>query len=445
MTDPRPAVTDTSRGRALAAGLIVCFFFLIPAVALIASGFNEKTSYGDQLIYHLPTIQSFARQWPRPDLSNYNSATTPGYHLLLAAVLHYTSASVDGLRLASALLVCGLIFTLVWHVVRLAGFSAGLILCGPLICSNYVFTPGVWLTPHDLAWWGVLACLLVAVRPRVDRWTVAGGAIFLLATVMVRQIHLWVAAPLCMAILLGSDRQTAARGETIDDPNQLPRRWRIPAVILTILPALAALAWLAHLWHGLTPPMQKELVTGPNWAVPVEILSLISVFGIFFIGYFLHPEHNPGRMRRKFIWICVGMLVGLALGIVSPSTFSVAAGRWSALWTIVRHLPTVGGRSPLIVALATLGGAITVTAFWDLPWRSRWIYGVALLAFVLAQTTAANAWQRYHEPFILMLFAMIGADQATRKRPRRLAMAGPILLSIINVGLILLLLFGQME
>ena len=40
---------------------------------------------GDEITYHLPTIEQFARQLPAPDLVHYPAAQTPLFHLLAAA------------------------------------------------------------------------------------------------------------------------------------------------------------------------------------------------------------------------------------------------------------------------------------------------------------------------------------------------------------------------
>ena len=38
---------------------------------------------------HVPVIRTFAEEWPNPDLVDYDSATTPGMHLLMAAVVRF--------------------------------------------------------------------------------------------------------------------------------------------------------------------------------------------------------------------------------------------------------------------------------------------------------------------------------------------------------------------
>ena len=65
--------------------------------------------------------------------------------------------------------------------------------CLPLVCSLYVLSSGAWLLPDNAGWWGVAGLLVLGFRQRVDGWSVAGSGLVLLALVLVRQIHLWVA------------------------------------------------------------------------------------------------------------------------------------------------------------------------------------------------------------------------------------------------------------
>ena len=93
---------------------VLCLLFcvLIWPVVFSAQGrlgdaapdINYPTSeMGDQRKYHEPTILVFAEQWPRVDLVNYPSATSPGYHLVLAVVARYISHDLVVLQFAGSL------------------------------------------------------------------------------------------------------------------------------------------------------------------------------------------------------------------------------------------------------------------------------------------------------------------------------------------------------
>jgi len=219
------------------------------------------------------------------------------------------------------------------------------------------------------------------------------------------------------------------------------------AVLLMNLPALAVLAAFVRCWHGFAPPMQQTYavvgpnpaVLGPNLAVPTLILALVGVFGLFFAGFFVLPRRRDvARLNPPLKFVLCGAVAGLLIGLAPRSTYDFAAGRRSGLWNIVLKLPTYFGRAPLIVGLSTLGGAIAVLALGALPRRQRSIFIMTLAAFVLAMTTSANAWQRYYEPLLLMLFPLIVIEHPQSPRAGKIAWAGPILLAILGLAVTVL-------
>ena len=72
------------RRRVLWPAMALPVVFLIFAVPVILSGNIAGTGAYDQLLFHQVVIRWFTRDWPNFDFSNYPSATTPGYHLILA-------------------------------------------------------------------------------------------------------------------------------------------------------------------------------------------------------------------------------------------------------------------------------------------------------------------------------------------------------------------------
>jgi hypothetical protein len=107
------------------------------------------------------------------------------------------------------------------------------------------------------------------------------------------------------------------------------------------------------------------------------------------------------------------------------------------LWNVARRLPTFADRSPLVIGLACLGGAILAAWAVVLPRRDRWLFLAAWAGFTVAQAANREAWQRYYEPFVLILFALaaarlIAVDSSPTTTPRetsfRWANLGPLLL-----------------
>jgi hypothetical protein len=402
---------------------VLVALFLPAALPLILTDYERGRAADDQNMWHLPAIRQFARQLPRPDLRDYLSATTPLYHLLIAAADRWISPDLRVLRLLGALFTAGLLATLGAAVARRAPAWLAIALCLPMVASLYVFGSGAWLLPDNAGWWGVLALMLLAFRHRVDAWTYLGGAVLLLLLVLVRQSHAWAAAPLWVAAWMGSDT-----GEP-------PARPAAPAarlawIVVATVPAAAVVLYFFHLWHGPVPPSiqffhDPSRAVGKSWnpAVPATVLGVVGVLGIFFLGF-----ARGVRTRRAVMFTLAGAAIGLILGVLPVSTYSHEAGRESGIWNLVPHAPIVGQRSLAIVALSVLGGALL--GWWSaaLDWRDRVIFLVAWAAFIAAQTVNTTAWQRYYEPFVLMMLALT-AVRLERAKWTFSAVIGPLLLA----------------
>jgi hypothetical protein len=424
-----PPPTRSPRGWWIAPVAITCIF-LAGVLPLILRGHAAGRGSDDEQTSHLPTIRTFAAEWPRPDLHDYRSATTPGYHLALAAVDRWVGDDVRLLRLSALVFSIGLLLTLTLWTARRVDPATAVALCLPVAASVYVISSAVWLLPDNAGWWGVLALMLIAWRPRVDWRTWVLGGLVLLALVFFRQVHAWAAGLLVIAAWLGS----ADNG-----PSDRSRIRRLTAAVLAVLPAVLLLAYFAHLWHGLTPPTYqagKQVHVGGNPAVPAMVLAVTGAWGIFYCG-FLFPHRSVLAKR----WPLVALGAGLAaLVAVAPHTsYDKAAGRWSGFWNVAQHLPTFADRSPLVIALACLGGAILAAWAVVLPRRDRWLFLAAWAGFTVAQAANREAWQRYYEPFVLILFAIAVVrlsmtDAASSQAPaarHRWPDIGPLLLACL--------------
>ena len=417
--------------------------FLAAALPLIGSGFERGRGAFDQVHYHEPAVLRFAEQLPRPDVSDYLSATTPAYHLILAIGTRAVSEDPRFLRLMGALFTVALLALLTrWLTPRVGPWPAvamGL----SLPASLYVFSAGTFILPDNMAWTGVLAVLLIALRPRFDCVTLLAGGGVLLALVLTRQNHLWAAGALLAGAWLGSAFRPrpgplAEIRSLFDAPSERLRRTGLMA--LCLLPAFAAVAGFAFIWGGLTVPIYHDYMQGINPATPAFVLAQIGVIGVFHAGYWLRPGLELLRERRGVLLLAA--LGGLLLAAVPPTTYSVETGRYSGLWNAVRAAPVLFGHSStLLLVLAPIGAVILAAWMSGVGPRARWILLGALFGFTLAVSATLNAWQRYHEPMLLMTGAVLSALCAARERELpdranppvpamlgRARLAGPLLL-----------------
>ncbi len=400
--------------------LAVVLAFALP---LILAGNVSGRGGFDQFYFHEPTTRGFLLDWPHPRLAEYMSATTPGYHLVLALAARTLGDDLATLRLVS------LGFSVAWLALAAGAVAVlsrpsgtpGLSRPGlplreavaillPLLSSIYVLFPAAWLQPDNAGWLLVLGVLLLALRPRFGLGFAAAGGTLLLALVLVRQSHVWAAGPLLAAAWLGArgaDLTALGAGRVQDLLTRLPARVsRSLIVAAAILPAFAAILYFSSLWGGLTPPhFHNQYPQSHNAAAPAFVLSLLGIYSVFFAGYLL--PHAREIVAKRWWLLPAAALVGVALAVV-PDTTYLWETRSSGLWNIVKVAPVVPPHtSVVLLVFSPLGAAAAVTWVLPLAPRPRWIMIAALVAFTVAQTVNPLAWQRYVEPFFLMLLPIM--------------------------------------
>jgi ABC-type amino acid transport system permease subunit len=396
--------------------LIPALLVLVPAWVLILGGALDGRGAHDQLNYHEPAIVKFAAEWPRPNTADYLSATSPGYHLALAAAAQVLGHERVTLQLLASLFSAGLFGLVGFIACGRLGVRRTVVLMLPLAGSMYLFYPAVWLLPDNAAWLGVVAVVWMSLRWRVGVLSLIGVMAVTGALVYARQIHLWVLAPVWTAAYLGpregGSRGNVERSELLawDMPSlfkgeQLLGLGRVGVAMAAAALPCGILAVLVREWGGLTPPFFQGAYHGGNTAAPAFVLSLFALFAPWYAVFVW------GRLARTMSGGRVGMVIGAALGLAfalaSPSTYSTEAGRYSGLWNITRSLPEIGDRSVLILMLSPVGGACVMGMLGMLGRRDRWVMAATLVGFIAAQSASHELWQRYTEPFVLLYLTLM--------------------------------------
>lgn len=416
--DPSPPGDRPGLAAARASAVIVGLYALVAAAILIA-GVNRGRYAWDAVIYHEPAIVLMSRDLPIPDVSNYFSATTPGYHYLMACVRALGVESLLGLRAVSACITGVFFGLLAGAAARRTGALAAVALCLPLLGSMYTLMPGVFLLPDNLGYLLIAALLLAMLPPSpTARRLALAGALVALAT-LVKQIHVWSAAVVWAGAWAG-----AAGGLA-------PTKGRVKRAALALLvtaPAFVVVAWFYRLWGGLCPPRFQGGITGVNPSLPAFMLVQIAVLAPFYALPILGSLTRAARAHPRAI--AAAALAGLALALIPPTTHDPDAGRYSGYWKLAEVTPVLLGRtSSAFVVLAPVGAAALAAWGLALPARARAVLGVSLLAFAAAHAATINAWQRYHEPMLLILFVLATAEiWRARARPAPAwRLAGPAL------------------
>lgn len=420
----------------------------------------------DQELYHLPTIRLFASRLPGvptlDDLRGYLSATTPGFHLALAPLVGPSperGLSDRAIQLASSIFTLACVAVLAWRVgkgqrangqmakwetspssprgIRLHfdplpfGHLALPLFCLlPLLGSPFFLLAGVYVLPDNAGWLGVVVALTLALgrldatrhsRTRDVLWLGACAA-WLVVVVLLRQSHLWVGSAIIVAAYLvpiGTGPENAGsrtgRSDSLPPVDRLLTRLASSTLAaLTLVPACLVLAWFVNLWGGLVPVrfQSQHSSGGANLATPALVLALLALYSMFLVG-FIGP--TLVRLWQTHRWLlAIAAILGLVLAAV-PTTTYFYPQRGSGIWGLVKFLDdaglTIAGRtSPLFLVLTPLGMIALCAWLAALANPRRWLYLGALIAFTLAQTANANAWQRYIEPGLLIFLALWCAE-----------------------------------
>jgi hypothetical protein len=384
---------------------------------VIASGVIPHRVAYDQTLYHEEAIRRFAQQWPAVDLSDYLSATTPGYHLLMAGVWEYIFPGTRSLQVASAVIGCVLVLLLGLAAGSLARARTAFVFSLPFIASMYIFASAAYVLPDNAGWLGVLAMLLLALSPAQTLRTLALGGIVLTLLVLTRQVHFWTAGLLWGAAWL-SGTPRAPQGETGGTggggegvcanlfARPLDRLLPVALALLATLPAALILVTFYGAWGGLVPPTFQLQYKAPNAAGFAFLLAVIGVISCFY-GLTLAPILWR-LVREKPVWVVLAAAGALLAALLPRTTAGTPedyfSGRRTGLWEIAAKLPMIGGHSSLLIVLCAVAGGVALAGWlWVWPMRQRLVLLAAVVGYGAALGASTELWQRYAEPFALMI------------------------------------------
>ncbi|MCE7975268.1 MAG: hypothetical protein DYG92_13240 [Leptolyngbya sp. PLA1] len=414
-------------GRPLISALIAAGISLACSLALIATQRIPQRVAFDVVVYHEPAARQFAADWLAFDFRDYLSATTPGFHLLLAALVKFVSGSFVLMQIASAVITGMLAGVVGWGNGGRASPLWAVLLTLPVMLSAYVMQAGAWPLPDNLGWLGVAAVLVMALRLRTTVGAIVCFGAALAALVFVRQSHLWVAAAMLAAMWMAP----SPPGGVI---RSLVFRWRqrLPRTLLATaacIPAVLILWWFWRLWGGLTPPRFAAQHQGANWATPAFVLANLGVVSLCFAP--LLAPAAVGAWKHARGWLIVALVAGLACARIPATTYDLDAGRSSGLWNLAKVGPVEGESSLVILGLALLGALSVVVWVRALPQKHGVVFLAAVGGFMLAQIANHNCWQRYVEPVVLILCSLSGASVW-----RAMGEAGPLRRRLVGAGLV---------
>ena len=408
-----PARHDPA-GPAAVVALVVGFLALTlgPVLGGI-DHFPEKSIDMDR--NHVPVVRTFAAEWPSPDLVEYDSATTPGMHLLMAAVVRFVGDSETMLQVLSVSFGLLLVLVACRFSSRVVPLAVAVACTLPLALSPYTIGNSIWVMTDNLSLALVAVTMGIAIfrRPTIASSAVSGVA--LVAAVLVRQINVWPSAMALVAAAFGLEavRRRVPFRDRLDD-----RVTAGPLVVLGcfVLLAFATLAAFVSAWGGLVPPPFQPGGEGAathsgglNPAVTPYVLALVGVYAAPALLVLFPCWREDPAIRR---WAVSGGLAGLVAALVLPSAPGLDLGRVGGwLWTLAAAGPVVLDRSLVIVVGASFGG-LALGGLLGLGaragrLRAGWLLVGFGASFLAAYTANAQAFQRYFDPPVLLVLGWL--------------------------------------
>lgn len=428
LSPQRPPARHPTRHPWLAASVAASLTLLVDLLIIFTRVPRGNSGY-DEVAFHIPAIQRFIEGWPLPDISDYEVAVSPGFHLLMSniAVLFGSTLAPDELtpfRILTGLFYAGLTGLLAFHLARVAPVVWAIVLATPVIADPYIATGLGLIIPEGFSWLTLAAALALCLA-RIDwRVVLIAGSVLTFVAVGVRQINLWVAGLFWLIAWLGNPPNDTRRLIPIPHEFQIPRRTKRALIgVGMTLPAFLLIAWFYTLWGGLVPPAFQTIVpgeplpdteivfdawtqhTGANPSfIPISF-AVAGFAGVPFAVMFLGPLRQIVKGQNPRIWLIpIAAIIGASTGLIFETSYAANEGRWGSLWRIAEVTPSFFDRSPAIALLAGAGASVIAIALISIPSRPRLILAAAWAGFVIANSANAQAWVRYIEPFALMWF-----------------------------------------
>lgn len=400
--------------------LLLAVPFLVGVAALQGLTVEIDTFHGtDAGVYQVPTIELFRE---RLDFSDYPSAQTPLFHLVMAGWGKLVGFELWKLRLLNVAISYGAALALLRLLRRttplrqLPAFALTL----AFVLSPYFFGASFTLLTDNLA---ILFALLALER--IHSFSRSGSmSAFALACLCIgaaaltRQSFLWLVPVAAFFLLRRSDSLREA----------------LAGLGLLVL-ALFPLGLLVLEWNGLVPPSTDPASCGlctdrPGFGRDTLTLRTVG-FTVALFGLYAALVLGPsalrwlrvlrtgravaalvtGRSRRRIDlarMLALAATAGVVLLLVSPLEYvPILPGQpgdagW--LWKLSERLPTLLGSSLvfwLLVPVGAVAGAVLVR-------RAGWasLGSVVLGAFLLAALPVALVYQKYFDPFMLLAVAL---------------------------------------
>lgn len=371
---------------------IVLFLpFIIVYIYTSGLKFGLDTDFSfDEHKFHYPTILQFARQLPLPDVRDYNSATTPLFHILMAVCSKAIGTDIHSLRAVNFLITYT--STIFFYNILIQKFklnwSNSLLFAFIFALSPYYFREAFVILTDNLPVLWLLLFFNYYLRYKNGRefkWLLL-SLLFIMLLCLTRQTYLFI----CLAIAI----------DVMLDKITLLAKLKI---LLLIFIAAIPTFLLFIIWKGLTPPAFQEFHTRDSF---INIKAVL--YGLCVLGFYALFIPGVGvfkslfQKRRASIIICV--LIAWGVLFFSPLIKNVKD--FGYLWYMADVLPDIVGTSLLFWLLLPIG-LLTLLCIWNKEGFCFFI--LFLLCLFLSEMPNKFIFQRYYDSSIILSLLFFNA------------------------------------
>jgi len=355
---------------------------------------------GDEQIYHFPIIKSFSEQLPFPDISDYNSATGPLYHIVLAAGVRLLGLEIHSLRLLNMLFsIIGCI--VFYKILRLRSDNHLLSALVSIVfsLSPYFFGSSFRLLTDNFAimlyFASVYFLLKFSEKPNYGYWF--SFCIFAMLCTVTRQVYVHI-------FLIGLF-------VSVFNPS-INTKAKLVMTIGTFLSAIP-LMMLIVLWEGFTPPTFQD-----KYATSIVFLPRSAGFAVAVVGVYYLLLHMPNlsevwRNYRLLIPCIIIAILWLPFSPLAPQANRADDGY---LWKLSEATPTILGSRLAFWMLFPIGLFALVKS---MGYRLSGVpVGVWIILSLAPYAFQENIFQKYYDlsvlPIMLIWFAFAGYYKANK-------------------------------
>ncbi len=350
----------------------------------------------DEMTYHYPVILQFADQFPFFDISDYNSATTPLFHIVFALIGKVIGFEPYKLRFVNVLFsytAILLLYRILTNRFRIQS-GAALLFATLFELSPYFFGVSFILLTDNLALLLLMAFFYYYFRYDESKRlsTFLLSILFLTLTILTRQTFLYISLAVIVPILV--------------DRTGLPAKIKLLIIAsVSVIPLL----FFFYVWEGPTPPSFKQE------HMESSLINLRSLtFGLGVIGFYslflIHKEFFLIFLEKKFFFITVAALSIIYILFVPISHMK---GDDGFIWRVSRYFPNVFGSSLIFYVLVPLGTIMFVSIWKEIGPDFKLI---AIVTFLMSNLPHKLVFQKYYDISIILLLIFISARFKTLER-----------------------------